>query len=71
MKYLFCEATKLDNLQMMEPLATILHSYIVPAKAIKHTFSFQKTHIYQWLNVYLGSFNFSYNFTFTYSSILI
>ena len=23
MKYLFCKATKLDNLQMMEPLATI------------------------------------------------
>ena len=23
MKYLFCKATKLDNLQMVEPLATI------------------------------------------------
>ena len=43
MKYLFCKATKLDN----------LHSYIVPAKTIVYTCSLQKTHIYKWLNVHL------------------
>ena len=47
MKYLFCKATKLDNLLMMEPLATIFVCYIVPVKAIVYAFSLQKTHIYK------------------------
>ena len=54
MKYLFCKATKLDNLQMWNYLQRYLHSYIVPVKAIVYTFSLQKTHIYWWLNVHLG-----------------
>ena len=54
MKYLFCKATKLDNLQMWNYSQQYLHSYIVPAKAIVYTFSLKKTHIYWWLNVHLG-----------------
>ena len=53
MKYLFCKTTKLDNLQMMEPLTTIFAYYIVLVKATMYTFSLQKTHIYKWLNVHL------------------